>query len=90
MRDLILDKLPHELPNDVKLRILGKYEILGELKIGWRQSLAPSFSSRNKNLTRPAKSYGKVDIKGFWSSLVLFHFFIFFKFIFSTKVADPY
>ena len=41
------------------------------LKIGWRQSLMPSVSSRNKSLIIAVKNYTKADIKVFRSYPVL-------------------
>ena len=40
-------ELPHELPNDLRLRILGNQEILEKVKFGWRCSLVPSLPFRN-------------------------------------------
>ena len=48
-----MHKLPHELPNDFRLRILRNEDILVQtepLKIECRHSLVPSLPSRNKSL----------------------------------------
>ena len=41
-------KLPYNLPIDLKLRISENEGILGKLKIEYRYSLVPNFSSKNK------------------------------------------
>ena len=40
-------ELPHKLPNDLRLRILGNKEILGKSQIWVETYLVPSFPSKN-------------------------------------------
>ena len=45
---------------------------------GWRQSLVPSFFSRNKTFVIVAKNYAKADTKVFFSCPTLLDFFTLF------------
>ena len=56
-------KLPHELPNNLTLTILGNKQILGNLKFGWRHSPAPSLPPGNQTPAAAVKKHAKVDIK---------------------------
>ena len=72
-------ELPPELPNDLRLRILGNQKYQKNLKFGWRQSLVPSLSSRNSTLSIANKNHAKMDIKLFFSCPILLDFCILFQ-----------
>ena len=76
--------MPHELPNDLRLRILENNEILENPKITWRHSLVPSLPCRNKSLALVLKKYAKADIKVFRSCLTSLCFLNFSQNIFCT------
>ena len=82
IRKLILSitdfELPHELPNDLKLKILGNYEILGKSQkwVGTRSGMS-SLPSRNNFLTIVFKNYANTDNKVFCSCPIFLDFFNF-------------
>ena len=49
-------ELPHELLNDLRLRILENLEIFENLKLGWRHSLVHRLSSKNQFLVIAVKN----------------------------------
>ena len=67
--------LPHELPNVLKLRILGNYEILGKSQnwVGTRSRMF-SLPARNNFLTIVFKNNTNTDIKVFCSCLNFLNF----------------
>ena len=75
--------MPHKLPNDLRLRILGNKEVLGKSQFGWRHSL----SSRYKTLAIVVKKYAKMDIKLLMSCPLLPDFSILFQ-IFFPRLSD--
>ena len=48
-------ELPHELPNDLRLRILGNYEISGKSQ-NFIELLPSDSSSRNENFVSTGKN----------------------------------
>ena len=81
----IVYELPHQLPNDLRLRILSNQEISGKLqnyqeKIVWRQSLVPSLPSRNKSFVIAIKNHPEAEMQILCSCPFLFDFFTFSKY----------
>ena len=77
-------ELPHVLPNDLILRILGK-NLRKRRKMRKISNLGgdivvPSLPSRNLTLAIAVKNHAKVDIKLFFSCLVLLDFSILSKY----------
>ena len=68
-------ELPHELLNNLKLRILGNYEILGKSQnwVGTRSRMF-SLPARNNFLTIVFKNNTNTDIKVFCSCLNFLNF----------------
>ena len=62
MRNFI-DELPHELLNDLRIRILTNKEILGKLQNCMAHSLMHSLPCRNKFWALTLKIHAKTDIK---------------------------
>ena len=72
-------ELPHELPNNLRLKISGNKEILGKCEI-WVEPSAQCPPPRNKTAAIIApKKQAKVDIKLFLSCGVLLYFSNLFK-----------
>ena len=67
-KNIVYD-LPHKLPQDLKLKILGNQETLQKyqknVKIGWRQSLVPRKSSRNKSICNSSQKLRKIRYQSF-------------------------
>ena len=63
-------KLRHDLPNEVRLKILAKN--LEKSKISWKLSLVTTVSSKNYLLALALKNYTKGDIKAFCSCPICF------------------
>ena len=61
----------HEMPNDLRLRILGNKEILGNLKTTWGHSLVPSLPWRNKFLVMELRKHAET-VSFFFSVLCNF------------------
>ena len=76
-------ELPHELPNDLRLKILGNEEIFGKSEIAWRHSLVPSLPSRNETLAIAVKQHTKVDIRILFSCPVFYWISLFYSKYFS-------
>ena len=72
-------ELPHELLNDLRLRILGNQEILENLRFVWRHSLMPSPASRTQTLPIAVKEHAKTDTKLFFFCPVLLDYSILFQ-----------
>ena len=49
-------ELRHELPNDLRFRVLGNFEILESLKISYNNSLVPNLPAKIKILLILAKN----------------------------------
>ena len=66
-------ELLHELPNDVKLRILGNHKIIRKSQnwVGARSRMS-NLPSKNKFFTIVLKNYANIYIKVFCSCLVYF------------------
>ena len=72
-------ELPHELPNEGRLRILENQEILEKSQVWVGKSLVPRLSSRNLTLVIAVKNHAKMDIKLTFSCPVLLDFSILFQ-----------
>ena len=68
----IVYELPHELPNDLRLKKIRKYWEYH--KNSRRQSLVPSLLSANKNLVVVVKNHAKTDFIVFLSYPILLDF----------------
>ena len=55
--------MPYNTPNDVRLGILGNYEIWKKIRMRWRQNTVTNLPSRNKSLAMAVKNYTKADAK---------------------------
>ena len=71
------DLLPHELPNDLRLQEIRKYQ--KNLKFEWSHSLVPSLLSRTSALPIAVKKHAKTDTKLFSSCPVLLDYSILFQ-----------
>ena len=69
----------HEMPNDLRLRILGNKEILGNLKTTWGHSLVPSLPWRNKFLVMELRKHAETVSFSFQFCVTLLDFSIFLK-----------
>ena len=70
-------ELLHQLPGDLRLKILGNYKTTKNLKTGSRNILVPSLCCRNKTSLVAVKNYTKANIKVSWSCSILLDFFAF-------------
>ena len=70
-------ELPHELPNDLRLRILGNEEMLGKSQI-WVEPISQS-PFQKLILVTAVKNHAKLDIKLVLSCPVLLDFSILFQ-----------
>ena len=60
----LLYELSHNLPKELRFRILGNYRILEKPQIKWSHNLVPSLSFKNSTLPLAVKvDVAKVDIK---------------------------
>ena len=71
-------ELPHELPNDLKLRILGNHKIIRKSQnwVGTRSRMS-NLPSKNNFFTIVFKNYANTYIKVFCSCLFFLDFFSF-------------
>ena len=72
-------ELPHELPNDLRLVILGNQEILGKTQTSGNSKHVVPFLSRNKTLPVAVKKCSKTYIKVSQSCSILLSFFTLFQ-----------
>ena len=77
----LVNEFPHELPNDLRLTILGNIRTISNYG-------GDFFPSRKQTLVIAVKKKTKVDIKLFLSYLVLLDFSIFFQNILSGIVVN--
>ena len=70
--------LVYELPNDLRVTILGNKEILGKSQI-WVETEPSAHPSRNKTLAKAVKKHAKVDIQLFLPYPILLDFSILFQ-----------
>ena len=78
-------ELPHELPNDLRFRILGNWKILEKFQI-WVDT-QPSAQSPFKNLQIAVKKNAKTDTKLLFSCPVLLDYSILFQ-IFCLRLSE--
>ena len=70
-------KLPHQLPNDLRLRKLGN--IIKFTNLGGHIAQCPVSPHKNQILTIAVKKFAKIDTKLFFSCPVLLDFFTWFQ-----------
>ena len=63
--------MPHELPNDLRLGILGNEEILRKSQICVKKSPSAQSPSQKLNFDNSSQKHTKVDIKLFLSCPIL-------------------
>ena len=80
-KPLLVYKLPHELPNNLRLGSLQIKIYWESLKYGYRNSLVSTALSINRCFVQEVKNYENTDIKAF--GLVPLGFFLLFQIYFA-------